>query len=732
MAPEGKIMADLLLELFSEEIPAIMQNKACEDLNNIVTNALVEAGLTYKSSKSISTPRRLCLMIEGLINKSPDTREERKGPRVDAPEQALNGFLRGVGLTIDQLEVRDDKKGKTYFAIIEKEGRSAPEIVSEVINDAVNNFPWPKSMRWGSKSLKWVRPLHSILCILSAEDGVETVKVEIDGIKSSNLTAGHRFMSPDHFTVSSIEQYQKDLKKSYVILDAHERADHILEDAKNLAFAQGLELVEDINLLNEVAGLVEYPVVLMGEISKEFFELPAEVLMTSMKEHQKFFSVRNPKSNRIEKFITVANRATSDNGETIIAGNQKVLFARLSDAKFFWENDLRIAKAGMNEWSEKLNKVTFHNKLGSQSERIKRISFIASATSRLTNADMELTNKAAMLCKVDLSSEMVGEFAKLQGLMGSYYAAEAGLPIEIGDASKEHYSPQGPTDAVPSAPVSISVALADKIDTLTGFWLIDEKPTGSKDPFALRRAALGIIRLVIDNEINEPLECILAYGFYLNSIAVQSLEDKSQTKYIDLSNNSLEQIFELIGEGHSKKTKGILRDLISFFHDRLKVYLRDQNINHDVIDACLAMPNNTNFSLLAKRAKVLQEFCDSDDGKNLLQGFKRANNILSAEEKKDGVSYEGTPEINYAQIDEERSLFKILDENESDIIDYINKQDFKSAMGALANLRLPIDLFFENVQINSDSKIVRRNRLCLLNRIRLIMKSAADFTLIEN
>ena len=725
-------MADLLLELFSEEIPAIMQNKACEDLNNIVTNALVEAGLTYKSSKSLSTPRRLCLMIEGLINKSPDTREERKGPRVDAPEQALNGFLRAVGLTIDQLEVRDDKKGKTYFAIIEKEGRFASEIVSEVINDAVNNFPWPKSMRWGSKSLKWVRPLHSILCILSAEDGVETVKVEIDGIKSSNLTAGHRFMSPDHFTVSSIEQYQKDLKKSYVILDAHERADHILEDAKNLAFAQGLELVEDINLLNEVAGLVEYPVVLMGEISKEFFELPAEVLMTSMKEHQKFFSVRNPKSNRIEKFITVANRATSDNGETIIAGNQKVLFARLSDAKFFWENDLRIAKAGMNEWSEKLNKVTFHNKLGSQSERIKRISFIASATSRLTNADMELTNKAAMLCKVDLSSEMVGEFAKLQGLMGSYYAAEAGLPIEIGNASKEHYSPQGPTDAVPSAPVSISVALADKIDTLTGFWLIDEKPTGSKDPFALRRAALGIIRLVIDNEINEPLECILAYGFYLNSIAVQSLEDKSQTKYIDLSNNSLEQIFELIGEGHSKKTKGILRDLISFFHDRLKVYLRDQNINHDVIDACLAMPNNTNFSLLAKRAKVLQEFCDSDDGKNLLQGFKRANNILSAEEKKDGVSYEGTPEINYAQIDEERSLFKILDENESDIIDYINKQDFKSAMGALANLRLPIDLFFENVQINSDSKIVRRNRLCLLNRIRLIMKSVADFTLIEN
>ena len=725
-------MADLLLELFSEEIPAIMQNKACDDLNYIITNGLVEAGLTYSSSKALSTPRRLSFMIEGLIDKSPDTREERKGPRVDAPEQALNGFLRGAGLTLDQLEIRDDKKGKTYFAVIKKEGRSADEIASEVITDAINNFPWAKSMRWGSGSMKWVRPLHSILCILSAEDGVKTVNIEVDGISSSNMTAGHRFMSPAKFAVHSIEQYQKDLKKASVILDGQERADHIIEDAKNLAFAQGLELVEDTSLLKEVTGLVEYPVVLMGEISKEFFDLPAEVLMTSMKEHQKFFSVKNPKTNRIEKFITVANRTTADNGKTIIAGNQKVLFARLSDAKFFWENDLRIAKSGMIEWSEKLEKVTFHNKLGSQSERIKRISLMACVASKLSNADEELAKRAAILCKVDLSSEMVGEFAKLQGLMGCYYSAEAGLPNEIGLASKDHYSPLGPTDIVPTAPVSIAVALADKIDTLTGFWSINEKPTGSKDPFALRRSALGVIRLVIDNEINDSIERMLAYGFYLNSISIQSLHNKSQAKYIELKDNSADQILNMIDESQSQKIKEILKDLISFFHDRLKVYLRDKDIKHDVIDACLAMPNNTNFSLLTKRAKVLQDFCNSDDGKNLLQGFKRANNILTAEEKKDGVSYEGIPELKYAKIDEERSLFKILDKNETKIIDYINKQDFKSAMNTLAKLRSPIDLFFENVQINSDSKIVRRNRLCLLNRIRLIMKSAADFSLIEN
>lgn len=684
-------MADLLLELFSEEIPAGMQARACVDLQKIVTNGLVEAGLTYASAGTFATPRRLCLTIDGLLSESPSTREERKGPRVDAPEQALNGFLRGAGLTKDQLEVRDDKKGQTYFAVIEKAGRPAAEIVAEVVTDAIRNFPWPKSMRWGAGSLRWVRPLHSILCILSGEDGAEVVDFEIDGIQSANLTAGHRFMAPEWFSVNSFEQYQVELKKAFVVLDAQERADHIWEDAKNMAFAQGLELVEDAGLLAEVAGLVEWPVVLMGDIADDFLNLPPEVLITSMKEHQKFFSVKNPKTGRIEKFVTVANRTTADNGATILAGNQKVLFARLSDAKFFWENDLRIAKAGMVEWTDKLQNVTFHNKLGTQAERIERIATLAGEIAPLVGAEVELASQAAKLAKADLSSEMVGEFAKLQGLMGRYYAAEAGLAPEIGAASQEHYSPLGPTDVVPTAPVSVAVAMADKIDTLTGFWAIDEKPTGSKDPFALRRAALGIIRLVLENDVRTNAKALFAKGC----------------------------------DGADED------DLLSFFHDRLKVYLKDAGISHDVIDACLAMPNNDDFTLLVKRAKALQEFRNSDDGENLLQGFKRANNILIAEEKKDGVSYEGTPEVKYAEVDEEHALFAALDENEGKIADAIKAEDFSGAMTLLANLRAPIDSFFEAVQVNADAQIVRRNRLCLLNRIRTTMAIVSDFGRIE-
>ncbi len=684
-------MADLLLELFSEEIPAGMQKRASADLQKIVTNGLVEAGLTYASAGTFATPRRLCLTIDGLLSESPAVREERKGPRVDAPEQALNGFLRGAGLTKDQLEVRDDKKGQTYYAVIEKAGRPAAEIVAEVVTDAIRNFPWPKSMRWGAGGLRWVRPLHSILCILSAEDGAEVVDFEIDGIESANLTAGHRFMAPEWFSVNNFEQYQVELKKAFVVLDAQERADHIWEDAKNMAFAQGLELVEDAGLLAEVAGLVEWPVVLMGDIADDFLNLPPEVLITSMKEHQKFFSVKNPKTGRIEKFVTVANRTTKDNGATILAGNQKVLFARLSDAKFFWENDLRIAKAGMGEWTDKLQNVTFHNKLGTQAERIDRIAALAGEIAPLVGADVALATKAAKLAKADLSSEMVGEFAKLQGLMGRYYAAEAGLPAEVGAASQEHYSPLGPTDVVPTAPVSAAVAMADKIDTLTGFWAIDEKPTGSKDPFALRRAALGVIRLVLENDVRANATALFAKGY----------------------------------DGADAG------DLLGFFHDRLKVYLKDAGISHDVIDACLAMPNNDDFTLLVKRAKALQTFRNSDDGENLLQGFKRANNILIAEEKKDGVSYEGTPEVKFAEEDAERELFAALDANEGKITDAIANEDFASAMSALAALRGPIDAFFENVQVNADAQVVRRNRLCLLNRIRATMAAVSDFTLIE-
>lgn len=720
-------MADLLLELFSEEIPAGLQKRACDDLKKMVTNGLVEAGLTYASAGTFATPRRLCLTIDALLNESPRTREERKGPRVDAPEQALNGFLRGAGLTKDQLEIRDDKKGQTYYAVIEKAGRPASEIVAEVVTAAIRNFPWSKSMRWGTGTLRWVRPLHSILCILSAEDGTEVVDFEIDGIQSGNLTAGHRFLAPEWFSVNSFEQYQVELKKAFVVLDGQERADHIWEDAKNMAFAQGLELVEDADLLTEVAGLVEWPVVLMGDIAEDFLNLPPEVLITSMKEHQKFFSVKNPKTGRIEKFVTVANRTTANNGATILAGNQKVLFARLSDAKFFWENDLRIAKAGMGEWTDKLQNVTFHNKLGTQAERIDNIAALAGEIAPLVGADVNLATQAAKLAKADLSSEMVGEFAKLQGLMGRYYAAEAGLPAEVGAASQEHYSPLGPTDVVPTAPVSVAVAMADKIDTLTGFWAIDEKPTGSKDPFALRRAALGVIRLILENDVRVGLYTILQSGFRLQpsknieSAAKSSIGEAKLKAAISIDETSLEY----------NPKKAVVYGLLSFFHDRLKVYLKDAGISHDVIDACLAMPNNDDFTLLVKRAQALQDFRNTEDGENLLQGFKRANNILTAEEKKDGVSYEGTPEVKFAEEDAERALFIALDENEPKITDAINAEDFAAAMTALAALRGPIDAFFEAVQVNADTQIVRRNRLCLLNRIRAIMGVVSDFTLIE-
>jgi len=486
-------MPNLLIELFSEEIPARMQARAAQDLKKLVTTGLVEAGLTYGGAASFATPRRLTLAVEGLLAASPTLREERKGPRVDAPEQAIEGFLRGAGLTRDQLEIRDEKKGQVYFATIEKPGRAAPEIVAEVLENAVRNFPWPKSMRWGSGSLRWVRPLHTILCILTNEAGeAEVVALDIDGIQAGNTTEGHRFLGDGRFAVSSFDDYAAKLKRNFVLLDASARAETIWGEASNMAFAQGMELMEDPALLAEVAGLVEWPVVLMGQIDEAFLGLPPEVLQTSMKEHQKFFSVRNPKTGRIEKFVTVANRTTADHGATILAGNQKVLAARLSDAKFFWENDLRVAKTdGLGAWVGRLEALTFHNKLGSQAARIARIAALARQLAPAVGADAQLAEQAAQVAKADLSSEMVYEFPELQGLMGRYYATAAGLDAQVAAACQEHYSPLGPSDAVPHAPVSVAVALADKLDTLCGFWAIDEKPTGSKDPYALRRAALG-------------------------------------------------------------------------------------------------------------------------------------------------------------------------------------------------------------------------------------------------
>ncbi|GHC15005.1 glycine--tRNA ligase beta subunit [Gemmobacter nanjingensis] len=697
-------MSDLLIELFSEEIPARMQAAARENLKKLVTDGLVEAGLTYESAGAFSTPRRLVLTVQGLTPESKPVREERKGPRTDAPQAALDGFLRSTGLTLDQLEKRADKKAEVYFAVIEKPGRKAAEIIAEVLERTIRTFPWPKSMRWGSGSLRWVRPLHSILCLLGDEGGAEVVPMSVDGIVAGNTTGGHRFMAPARFAVSSFDDYTAKLRRAFVMLDSAEREAHIWNDAQNQAFARGLELVPDAGLLTEVAGLVEWPVVLMGAIGAEFLHLPPEVLQTSMREHQKFFSVRNPKSGRIEGFVTVANRETADNGATILKGNLKVLSARLSDARFFWENDLRVAKAGMGDWAEGLKAVTFHNKLGSQADRIARIAALAREIAPLVGADPDQAARAAGLAKLDLRSAMVGEFPELQGTMGRYYALEAGEPEAIANAARDHYSPLGPSDAVPTEPVSVAVALADKIDTLTGFWAIDEKPTGSKDPFALRRAALGVIRLVLGNGVRWRIADILM---------VHLLQQK------------------LTENGPFKFSNEVMADLLSFFHDRLKVFLRDQGIRHDVIDACLAMPGNDDLTLLVKRAEALQAFLGSDDGTNLLQGFKRANNILTQAEQKDGVEYSFGADPKFAETDEERALFAALDAGEAAIAPAMAQEDFAAAMAAMAKLRAPIDAFFTAVQINTDNAIVRRNRLNLLHRIRALVAQVADFTKVE-
>ncbi|MFT6446863.1 glycyl-tRNA synthetase beta chain [Sulfitobacter pontiacus] len=769
-------MPDLLIELFSEEIPARMQARAADDLKKLVTNGLVDAGLTYASAAAFSTPRRLTLTVEGMLDASPSLVEERKGPKADAPEKAIEGFLRGAGLTRDQLEERDTPKGKILFAMINKPGRPAAEIVAEVLETTIRNFPWPKSMRWGSGSLRWVRPLHSILCILSAEDGAQTVPLTIDGITAGDTTRGHRFLAPDTITVSSFDDYSAKLKRAFVVLDPAERRDTIWNDATNMAFANGLEVVEDAGLLAEVAGLVEYPVVLMGQIGDDFLGLPPEVLQTSMKEHQKFFSVRNPKSGRIERFVTVANRTTADDGATILAGNEKVLSARLSDAKFFWENDLRIAQseAGMQTWVDRLSNVTFHNKLGTQAELISRMEALAGELAPMVGADADEARAAARFAKADLSSEIVYEFPELQGLMGSYYAKAAGKSEAIAAAAQDHYAPLGPSDDVPTAPVSIAVALAEKIDKLTGFWAIDEKPTGSKDPFALRRAALGVIRILVENDLSLPVQRALVDG--LSNRVDQDIESRVSKLAVELTEN-FSEVGSVLAELEATKSKEpkhlydilerseelqaqneitseqardlaetyfsrasqveyqthgfVSENLLSFLHDRLKVYLKDQGVRHDIIDACIAMPQNDDLTLLVKRAKALSETLKTDDGENLIQGFKRANNILSQAEDADGVEYSFGADIKFAETEEERALFAALDTAEAQIKPAMEAQDFGTAMSAMASLRGPIDAFFDAVQVNADNATVRRNRLNLLSRIRTICSSVADLTKID-
>jgi len=783
-------MPDLLIELFSEEIPARMQARAREDLKSMVTNGLVEAGLTYASAGAFSTPRRLTLAVEGLTAESAATVDERKGPSPEAPEQAVFGFFKSLGLEAPNDWYRDrlaslkrgeviagvdddllirvaEVKGKrVLFASLPKPGRAAPEIIAEVLEATIRNFPWPKSMRWGNGALRWVRPLHSILCLLTDETGAQVVPLTVEGITAGNTTEGHRFLSKGRFAVTSFDDYAVKLKRAHVILDSAEREAAIWQGAQNLAFAAGLELVEDRGLLTEVAGLVEWPVPLMGRIAEPFLHLPPEVLQTSMKEHQKFFSVKNPRTGRIEGFVTVANTETTDHGATILKGNQKVLTARLSDARFFWDNDMRVAKAGMGDWLEGLKSVTFHNKLGSQADRIARIAALAREIAPLVGADADLAEKAARLAKADLRSAMVGEFPELQGLMGMYYAREAGLPEPVALAARDHYSPLGPSDAVPTEPVSVAVALADKIDTLTGFWAIDEKPTGSKDPFALRRAALGVIRLVLGNGVRIGLASLLPtaltqtrgdtfveefaqrFSFDFADDDIRKYRSALRTKdgWIDFSSaqkildnfsaysaygTEPERMVERVRQNIINGSPELTSDLLSFFHDRLKVFLKDQGIRHDVVDACIGASVSDDLLRISRIAPHLATFLKTEDGTNLLQGFKRANTILSQAEAKDGVEYSFGADPKFAETDTERALFTALDAAEAAITPAMTAEDFPAAMAAMAALRAPIDAFFTDVQVNVDNQVLRRNRLNLLHRIRAICSGVADLTRIE-
>jgi glycyl-tRNA synthetase beta chain len=708
-------MPELLLELFSQEIPARMQAKAAEDLRAAVTNGLVEAGLTYEGAQAHATPRRLVLSVEGLNAKAADTVEERKGPRTDAPKPAIDGFLKSTGLKLDQLTVQDDKKGKFYIATIKKPGRAATDVVTELVPHVIRSFPWPKSMRWGTGSLRWVRQLLSILCTF---DG-EVVPFDVDGITSGNTTQGHRFLSSGAIEARRFEDYALSLHKAHVIVDASARVETIRTDAKNLAFAQGLELIEDDGLLKEVAGLVEWPVVLMGEFDKKFLDVPPEVIITTIKANQKCFCLRAKDGKLANKYMLVSNMAATDGGKVIVAGNNKVIAARLSDAKFFWDQDRKVK---LEDWLPKLDTITFHAKLGSVGEQAKRIEALAGEIAKTIGSDVEKAKLAAKLCKADLVTGMVGEFPELQGLMGHYYALDQGHDKQVAEAIRDHYKPQGPGDAIPASKVGQAVALAEKIDRLVGFWAIDEKPTGSKDPYALRRAALGVIRVVLDKALRIQLSGKLVDDALFHQMRRGMMEFGTQESSKDIG--GYPDVFQT--KFHQAKS-----DLLAFFADRLKVYLKEQGKRHDLIDAVFALGNQDDLLMIVRRVEALSKFLETDDGKNLLSGVKRASNILKIEEKKDGRTYDGDVIQSQLVKGEEKALYSAITIASGQATKAIEAEDFEAAMAAIAKLRGPVDAFFDGVTVNDKDASFRENRLKLLNRIRAATLAVADFSKIE-
>ena len=763
-------MPDLLLEFLSEEIPARMQARAADDLKKMVTDRLVAAGLVYEGAKAFATPRRLALSVHGVLVRQPDIKEQKKGPRVGAPEGAIAGFLKAAGLSsIGEAKIeKDAKKGDFYVAVIEKQGRPAIEIIAEIVPEVITSFPWAKSMSWGSPVftvdndgnyivdndgnyvlaepwIKWVRPLHSIIATFGPEtEEPEIVHFEVGKIKSGNETRGHRFMAPGTFKVRRFDDYVAKLEAAKVVLDPARRAATILADAKHLAFAQDYELVEDDGLLAEVAGLVEWPVTLIGAFDAAYLAIPEEVIRATIRNNQKCFVLRDAATAKlVNKFILVANEEASDGGKAIIAGNERVIRARLSDAKFFYDADL---KTRLEDRLPKFGGIVFHDKLGTQAERIARIVALAGQWAPIVGADGAKATRAAQLCKADLLTDVVGEFPELQGLMGRYYAEAQNEDEAVAHACEDHYRPKGPDDLVPADPVSIAVALADKIDTLVGFWAIDEKPTGSKDPYALRRAALGVIRIIVDNKLR--LRLVAAFAKQLELLVRQVTREEAAkiaesfadaeriTRNPALIRETIAKFIrsmpgDRVGSISIESISSVLFDLLSFFADRLKVQLREQGARHDLVDAVFALEGQDDLLMIVRRVAALGKFLDSDDGKNLLAGVKRASNILRIEEKKDNTNYAGAPIRDLYELPEEETLAYEISRAKIAAKRAIEAEDFEGAMSHLARLRPFVDAFFDKVNVNVDDKALRENRLKLLNEIREATRAVADFSRIE-
>lgn len=687
-------MAELLLELFSEEIPARMQARAVADLAKLVTDGFKAADLAFGNVETLVTPRRLTLIVDGLPEKQPDLREERRGPRADAPEKAIAGFLKGNGVTLEQCEKRETPKGVFLFAIVEQKGRASAEVIKDIIEDAMAKLPWPKSMRWADQKVRWVRQLDRILCLFNGE----VIPASFGPITAGDLTSGHRFLAPATFSVSDSADYKAKLLDAKVMLDREDRKKIIADGAAKLAADEGLVLVEDNGLLEEVCGLVEWPVPVMGKIDDHFMDVPREVLETSMREHQKYFVLEDKSCNLAARFITVSNMVTFDHNAQIIAGNERVLRARLHDAKFFWDQD---RKSTLESRLPKLENIVFHAKLGTVAERVLRLRGLARELSAdIDGCDVKLADRAAAIAKADLVTNMVFEFTELQGLMGKYYAENDGEAPEVAQAIAEHYAPAGPSDMCPTAPVSVAVALAEKLDTLAGFFAIDEKPTGSKDPFALRRAALGVIRLVLENGLRLPLRRVFAFAVsqYPGDIA----RDEA------------------------------VEELLAFFADRLKVHLREQGVRHDLVSAVFALDGEDDLVRLLARVNALTDFVKSESGVNLLAGYKRASNILRIEEKKDGASYDAAVASDLLSQDEERRLYEALIDVRHKSLPLLRAENYAEAMTEFANLRGPVDAFFEKVTVNSDNAEERANRLKLLAQIHAALNDIADFSKIES